>query len=62
MLGGELKGHPLETRAVGFFGRDALPQPLAGFHRWGELAFRAIDGEEFPADFDAPRTPPWRDG
>jgi ADP-ribose pyrophosphatase YjhB (NUDIX family) len=60
MLGGELKGHPLETRAVGFFPRDRLPQPLAGVHRWGELAFRAIDGERFPADFDAPRTPPWR--
>ena len=62
MLGGELRGHPLETRAVGFFARDALPQPLAGVHRWGELAFRAIDGEQFPADFDLPRTPPWRDG
>jgi len=62
MLGGELKGHPLETRAVGFFPRDALPQPLAGVHRWGELAFRAIDGEQFPADFDLPRTPPWREG
>jgi ADP-ribose pyrophosphatase YjhB (NUDIX family) len=62
MLGGELKGHPLETRAVGFFPRDALPQPLAGVHRWGELAFRAIDGEQFPADFDQPRTPPWREG
>ena len=61
MLGGELRGHPLETRAVGFFARDALPQPLAGVHRWGELAFRAIDGETFPADFDMPRTPPWRD-
>jgi ADP-ribose pyrophosphatase YjhB (NUDIX family) len=62
MLGGELRGHPLETRAVGFFPRDALPQPLAGYHRWGELAFRAIDGERFPADFDLPRSPPWRDG
>jgi ADP-ribose pyrophosphatase YjhB (NUDIX family) len=62
MLGGELRGHPLETRAVGFFPRDALPQPLAGVQRWGQLAFRAIDGERFPADFDAPRTPPWRDG
>jgi ADP-ribose pyrophosphatase YjhB (NUDIX family) len=61
MLGGELRGHPLETRAVGFFARDALPQPLAGVHRWGELAFRAIDGERFPADFDLPRTPPWRE-
>jgi ADP-ribose pyrophosphatase YjhB (NUDIX family) len=62
MIGGELRGHPLETRAVGFFARDALPQPLAGVHRWGELAFRAIDGEQFPADFDSPRTPPWREG
>jgi ADP-ribose pyrophosphatase YjhB (NUDIX family) len=62
MIGGELRGHPLETRAVGFFARDALPQPLAGFHRWGELAFRAIDGEQFPADFDQPRNPPWREG
>ena len=25
MIGGELRGHPLETRAVGFFARDALP-------------------------------------
>ncbi len=61
MIGGELKGHPLETRSVGFYPRDALPQPLAGVHRWGELAFRAIDGERYPADFDLPRTPPWRD-
>jgi ADP-ribose pyrophosphatase YjhB (NUDIX family) len=61
MTGGELNGHPLETSAVGFFARDALPQPLAGVHRWGELAFRAIDGEQFPADFDHPRTPPWRE-
>jgi len=60
MLGGELRGHPLETRAVGFFARDALPQPLAGAHRWVDLAFRAIDGERFPASFDEPRTPPWR--
>ncbi len=60
MLGGELAGHPLETRQVGFFARDQLPQPLAGQHRWADLAFRAIDGEVFPADFDLPRTPPWR--
>jgi hypothetical protein len=60
MLGGELVGHPLETRQVGFFPRDRLPQPLAGQHRWADLAFRAIDGERYPADFDPPRTPPWR--
>jgi ADP-ribose pyrophosphatase YjhB (NUDIX family) len=61
MIGGELRGHPLETRAVGFFARDRLPAPLAGAHRWGELAFRAIDGESGPADFDLPRNPPWRE-
>ena len=62
MIGGELRGHPLETRAVGFYARDALPQPVAGLHRWGELAFRAIDGDSQSADFDLPRTPPWREG
>ncbi len=62
MVGGELRGHPLETRQVGFYPRDRLPQPLAGAHRWADLAFRAIDGELLPADFDAPRAPPWRDG
>ena len=60
MIGGELNGHPLETRAVGFFARDNLPWPLAGVDRWGELAFAAIDGETRPCDFDVPRTPPWR--
>src|SRR3954469_23291867 len=60
MTGGELKGHPLETRAVGFFGRDNLPWPVAGIERWGELAFAAIDGEVRPCDFDLPRNPPWR--
>src|SRR5438445_5546539 len=31
--GGELKGHPLETSDVGWFRRDALPQPPAGWER-----------------------------
>ena len=48
MIGGELQGHPLETRAVGFFDRDNLPWPVAGIERWGELAFAAIDGEAAP--------------
>jgi ADP-ribose pyrophosphatase YjhB (NUDIX family) len=61
MLGGELTPHPLETRTVGFFPRDALPQPLAGAHRWVDLAFAAIDGEDQPPSFDLPRTPPWRE-
>ncbi len=60
MLGGELRGHPLETRQVGFFSRDTLPWPLAGGERWVDLAFAAINGEERPCVFDAPRTPPWR--
>ena len=40
--------------------RDALPQPLAGAHRWLDLAFAAIDGEELEAWYDEPRDPPWR--
>ena len=62
MLGGELRGHPLETRSVGFFARDALPWPLAGGARWVDTAFAAINGEHRPVDFDRPRTPPWREG
>jgi ADP-ribose pyrophosphatase YjhB (NUDIX family) len=61
MLGGELRGHPLETSRVGFFARDALPDPLAGGARWLDTAFAAITGETRPADFDPPRTPPWRE-
>ena len=57
MIGGELKGHPLETRAVGFFDRNNLPWPVAGIERWGELAFAAIDGEVRPCDFDLPAHP-----
>jgi ADP-ribose pyrophosphatase YjhB (NUDIX family) len=60
VLGGELKGHPLETRQVGFFSREDLPWPLAGGARWVDTAFAAINGESRPVDFDAPRTPPWR--
>jgi ADP-ribose pyrophosphatase YjhB (NUDIX family) len=60
MLGGELAGHPLETSQVGFYPRDRLPQPLAGAQRWVDLAFAAIDGEQRPCSFDAPRAPTWR--
>ncbi len=60
MTGGTLQGHPLETRTVGFYPRDALPQPLAGAHRWVDLAFAAIDGESLPCSFDPPRNPIWR--
>lgn len=53
--GGELKAHPLETLDVGFFARDALPEPLAGSGSWVEQSFAAIDGAEHPTRFDQPR-------
>lgn len=60
VVGGELAGHPLETRAVGFFDRDELPQPLAGGGFWIDVAFRAIAGHEVTPFFDPPRQPPWK--
>jgi ADP-ribose pyrophosphatase YjhB (NUDIX family) len=57
--GGELAAHPLETNDVGWFARDALPTPLAGFEQWGEMAFAAITGEQRPVVFDEPRDTPW---
>jgi ADP-ribose pyrophosphatase YjhB (NUDIX family) len=59
-VGGELKAHPLETRDVGWFAQDNLPQPLAGAERWGPSAFAAIRGEPVEVLFDAPRDPTWR--
>jgi ADP-ribose pyrophosphatase YjhB (NUDIX family) len=59
-VGGELKAHPLETRDVGWFAQDNLPQPLAGAERWGPSAFAAIRGEAVEVLFDAPRNPTWR--
>jgi ADP-ribose pyrophosphatase YjhB (NUDIX family) len=61
-IGGELAGHPLETADVGWFSRDALPPGTAGAHWWGPMAFAAIDGEDFPTDFDPVRAPMWRAG
>ncbi len=52
MLGGRLRPHPLETRAVGFFPRERLPEPLIGRHRWVELAFAAFADEPRPCAFD----------
>jgi ADP-ribose pyrophosphatase YjhB (NUDIX family) len=60
-IGGELKGHPLETRDVGWFSEDALPQPLAGWERWAPHAFKAIRGEKVDVLFDPPRQPVWRE-
>ena len=59
-IGGELEAHPLETSDVGWFSRDALPEPLAGFEQWGEMAFAAIGGSPQPVWFDDPRDPPWQ--
>jgi ADP-ribose pyrophosphatase YjhB (NUDIX family) len=59
-IGGELRAHPLETRAVGWFGEDALPEPLAGGGRWKHLAFQAIRGEPIDVAFDTPRPAIWR--
>ena len=58
-IGGELTPHPLETADVGFFARDALPEPLAGYGQWGDLVFGALAGEQQPTWFDVPRDPPW---
>jgi ADP-ribose pyrophosphatase YjhB (NUDIX family) len=60
-LGGELKGHPLETSDVGWFAQDKLPQPLAGWERWGTHVFKAINGEHVDVLFDSPRDPIWRE-
>ncbi len=60
VLGGELRPHPLETEDVGFFRRDALPEPLAGGARWVDLAFAAIDGKVERCHFDRPRPHVWR--
>ncbi len=59
-VGGTLKPHPLETRDVGWFSEDALPEPLAGGGRWKDLAFEAIRGEAIDVVFDSPRPSTWR--
>jgi ADP-ribose pyrophosphatase YjhB (NUDIX family) len=60
-VGGELRGHPLETRDVGWFPEDRLPSPLIGADRWSETAFCAIRGEPVEVLFDPPRDPLWRE-
>ena len=57
--GGELAGHPLETRNVGWFAEDRLPPTVAGIGQWGEQAFRAIRGEDVAVLYDEPRERPW---
>ena len=60
VLGGELRGHPLECTDVGWFAEDRLPSPLAGASRWSVPAFQALRGEVVDVAFDPPRQPPWR--
>ncbi|MBV9665142.1 MAG: NUDIX hydrolase N-terminal domain-containing protein [Actinobacteria bacterium] len=60
VVGGELKGHPLEVSDVGWFAEDAMPFPMAGAERWSKQAFAAIRGEQISVLFDQPRTPMWR--
>jgi ADP-ribose pyrophosphatase YjhB (NUDIX family) len=62
LIGGELRAHPLECRAVGWFPEDGLPSPLAGAGRWRVPAFEAIRGEPVDVQFDPPRQPLWRTG
>ncbi|HEX8804364.1 MAG TPA: NUDIX domain-containing protein, partial [Acidimicrobiales bacterium] len=57
--GGELAAHPLETRDVGWFAEDAMPEPLAGAQQWRRHAFRAVRGEDVGVLYDEPRTHPW---
>jgi ADP-ribose pyrophosphatase YjhB (NUDIX family) len=60
--GGELEAHPLETSGVGWFPRDAMPEPLAGADQWLAHANRAIDGDEVGVLYDEPRERPWAAG
>jgi ADP-ribose pyrophosphatase YjhB (NUDIX family) len=60
VVGGALRGHPLECLDVGWFDEGNLPEPLAGASRWSVPAFQAIRGEHVDVVFDRPRHPPWR--
>ena len=59
-VGGELQPHPLECLDVGWFARDALPEPLASGSLWVQAAFDAIDGKQVSAYYDEPRAEVWR--
>ncbi len=61
-IGGELRAHPLECAAVGWFAEDDMPFPLAGEQHWSPHAFAALRGEEVDVFFDRPRNPTWRGG
>ncbi|UDY34601.1 NUDIX hydrolase N-terminal domain-containing protein [Dermatobacter hominis] len=58
-VGGELRGHPLETLDVGWFRPDDLPTPTAGVEHWGPQAFAALRGESVDVLYDLPRDQVW---
>lgn len=59
--GGEMRAHPLECAAVGWFSEEDLPWPLAGSGFWVPIAFGALRGESSETYFDPPRSRPWRE-
>ena len=59
-VGGALQAHPLECAAVGWFGEDSLPVPLANAGAWSAHAFAVIRGDSVEVLFDWPRGPIWR--
>ncbi len=58
-VGGSVSPHPHECLDAGFFGPDELPTPVASYDRWGDLAFKAINGEPYETTYDLPRAPVW---
>jgi len=55
-----LRPHLLECSDAGWFGPDALPEPLAGGERWAGHAFDVLAGRAADVLFDRPRSPLWR--
>lgn len=58
-IGGELAPHPLECADVGWFDRDSMPSPLAGYSFWGDRVFSALRGDPVEVYFEPPRPRPW---
>lgn len=60
-ISGELRPHPLECEDIGWFRRDALPEPMLRMRNLiTEVGFNAIQGELDGVWFDPPRQPVWR--
>lgn len=54
-VGGILRPHPLETRAVGWFSLDDLPQPLPAITKRIPGLIDAVEGRPTSTFFDPPR-------